>query len=175
MAELGAQVADWLLCCGVAENVARTFVKSGIDSIKKLRDLEEHQFRKLRSSLVSKWRMLQRRTSTVEELSQEVSVSVFVNVSKIYCGVEWVEAGVPEYYCDSSYAFSRSCMVCAFVCVCVCVCVFMFVCVCVCVYVCVCDQIICLPTHWSHKKDACCLFAHFINAFRVNMNIYMNK
>ena len=102
MAELGAEVADWLLCCGYAEDVARTFVKSGADSIKKLRDLEEHQFRTIGSSSVSEWRhdMLQRRTSTVEELSQEVSVSVFVNVSKIYCGVEWVEAGVPEYCCD---------------------------------------------------------------------------
>ena len=100
MAELGAEVADWLLCCSYAENVARTFVKSGVDSIKKLRDLEEHQFRKIGSSSVSDWRTLQTRTSTVEELSQEVSVSVFVNVSKIYFGVEWVEAGVPEYCCD---------------------------------------------------------------------------
>ena len=100
MAELGAEVADWLACCGpVYEDVAPLFVKSGIDSIKKLRDLEEDQFKKIGSSsvwmYVSKWRRLQRRTSTVEELSQEVSVSVFVNVSKICCGVEWVEAGVP--------------------------------------------------------------------------------
>ena len=103
MAELGAEVADWLLCCG-DETDAPKFVKSSIDSIKKLRDLKEDQFRKIGSSslLVSdgQWRRLQARTSTVEELSQEVSVSVFVNVSKIYCGVEWVEAGVPEYCCD---------------------------------------------------------------------------
>ena len=48
MAELGAEleVADWLLCCG-CEDVAPQFVKSGIDSIKKLRDLEEDQFRKI--------------------------------------------------------------------------------------------------------------------------------
>ena len=135
MAELGAEVADWFACCGY-EDEAPQFVKSGIDSIKKLRDLEENQFRKIGSSLVdvSDLRQLQARTSTVEELSQEVSVSVFVNVSKIYCGVEWVEASVPEYCCDSSYAFSRCCMVC----VCVCVCVFTFVCVCVYVCVCVC-------------------------------------
>ena len=37
-------VVDWLLCCG-CEVVAAEFVKSGIDSIKKLRDLEEDQFR----------------------------------------------------------------------------------------------------------------------------------
>ena len=91
MVELGAEVADWLLCCGYEDEVPR-FVKSGIDSIKKLRDLEEDQFRKIGSSVflyVSDWRRLQARTSTVEKLSQEVSVSVFVNVSKIYCGVEW--------------------------------------------------------------------------------------
>ena len=92
MAELGAEleVTDWLLCCG-CEDVAPQFVKSGIDSIKKLRDLEEHQFRKLRSSsvpCVSDWRRLQRRTSTVEELSQEVSVSVFVRMCQRYT-VEW--------------------------------------------------------------------------------------
>ena len=83
MAELGAEVADWLLCCG-CEDVAPQFVKSGIDSIKKLRDLEEHQFRIIGSSSVPEWRhrMLQRSTSTVEELSQEVSVSVFVKCVK---------------------------------------------------------------------------------------------
>ena len=84
MAELGAEVADWLLCCGY-EDEAPLFVKSGIDSIKKLRDLEEDQFRKIvQSSWVEygKLRVLQDRTSTLEGLSQEVSVSVFVNVTK---------------------------------------------------------------------------------------------
>ena len=104
MAEVGAEVADCLLCCG-CEDEAPQFVKSGIDSIKKLRDLEEDQFRKIGSSVfLSDWRMIQARTSTVEELSQEVSVSVFVNVSKMYCGVEWVEAGVPEYCCAALVA-----------------------------------------------------------------------
>ena len=85
MAELGAEVADWLLCFGYEDEAPR-FVKSGIDSIKKLRDLDGNQFRKIGSSsvYVSDLRQLQARTSTVEELSQEVSVSVFVNVSKIY-------------------------------------------------------------------------------------------
>ena len=92
------EVVDWLLCCG-REYEAPQFVKSGIDSVKKLRDLEEDQFRKIGSSLYISisLRELQDRTSTVEELSQEVSVSVFVNVSKIYCRVESIGAGVPEY------------------------------------------------------------------------------
>ena len=83
--EVNSQVVvDWCVCCG-CEVVAPQFVKSGIDSIKDLRDLEEDQFRKIvQSSWVEydKLRVLQDRTSTVEELSQEVSVSVFVNVTK---------------------------------------------------------------------------------------------
>ena len=89
-------VVDWFACCGY-EKYAKKFVKSGIDSIKKLRNLEKDQLRKIESVgwLDEKFRMLQGRTSTGEELSQEVSVSVFVNVTIIYCtcGVECV--GMP--------------------------------------------------------------------------------
>ena len=98
MADSSEVVVDWFACCGY-EKYAKKFVKSGIDSIKKLRNLEENQFRKIEPSwetLYKKFRILQQRTSTGEELSQEVSVSVFVNVTKIYCtcGVECV--GMPE-------------------------------------------------------------------------------
>ena len=90
-------VVDWFACCG-RENVVTKFVTSGIDSIKKLRDLEEDQFKKIESNRWrnEKFRMLQERTSTGEDLSQEVSVSVFLNVTIIYCtcGVECV--GMPE-------------------------------------------------------------------------------
>ena len=45
--EVNSQVVvDWCVCCG-CEVVAPQFVKSGIDSIKDLRDLEEDQFRKI--------------------------------------------------------------------------------------------------------------------------------
>ena len=100
MADNAEVVVDWFACCGYDENHAKEFVKSGIDSIKKLRNLEKDQFKKIESD-ESEWlnkafRRLQDRTSTGEELSQEVSVSVFVNVTKIYCtcGVECV--GMPE-------------------------------------------------------------------------------
>ena len=79
--EVNSQVVvDWCVCCG-CEVVAPQFVKSGIDSIKDLRDLEEDQFRKIVRSSWVEYDKLQDRTSTVEELSQEVSVSVFVNVT----------------------------------------------------------------------------------------------
>ena len=108
MADSSEAVVDWFACCN-RENYAKKFVKSGIDSIKKLRNLEKDQLRKIKSVgwLDEKFRMLQGRTSTGEELSQEVSVSVFVNVTKIYCtcGVcrdarAW--AGMPEYCCPMS-------------------------------------------------------------------------
>ena len=97
MADSPEVVVDWFACCDF-EDDATKFVKSGIDSIKKLRDLKEDQFKKI----VSNWLVndefprLQDRTRTEEELSQEVSVSVFVNVTKMYCtcGVECV--GMPE-------------------------------------------------------------------------------
>ena len=83
MADNSEVVVDWFACCG-REDVVTKFVTSGIDSIKKLRDLEEDQFKKIESDrwMNKNFRMLQGRTSTGEELSQEVSVSVFVNVTK---------------------------------------------------------------------------------------------
>ena len=97
MADSSEVVVDWFACCGY-EDDATKFVESGIDSIKKLRNLEEDQFEKIKPSglMNLKFRRLQARTSTGEELSQEVSVSVFGNVTKIYCtcGVECV--GIPE-------------------------------------------------------------------------------
>ena len=99
MADSSEVVVDWFACCGY-ENYAEKFVKSGIDSIKKIRDLEEDQFKKIESDQWWMWnnkfRWLKDRTSTGEELSQEVSVSMCVNVTKIYCtcGVECV--GMPE-------------------------------------------------------------------------------
>ena len=99
MADSSEVVVDWFACCG-REDVVTKFVKSGIDSIKKLRNLEKDQFKKIESEwlLNEAFRMLQVRTSTGEELSQEVSVSVFLNVTIIYCscGVECV--GKPELH-----------------------------------------------------------------------------
>ena len=82
MADNAEVVVDWFACCGY-ENHAKEFVKSGIDSIKKLRNLEKDQFKKIESDewLNEAFRRLQYRTSTGEELSQEVLVSVFVNVT----------------------------------------------------------------------------------------------
>ena len=97
MADSSEVVVDWFACCD-RENVVTKFVTSGIDSIKKLRDLEEDQFKKIESDwwMNELFHRLQYRTSTGEELSQEVSVSVFVNVTITYrtCGVECV--GMPE-------------------------------------------------------------------------------
>ena len=99
MADSSEVVVDWFACCGYLDDVTK-FVKSGIDNIKKLRNLEEDQIKKVEPSwgpmMNEKFRMLQDRTSTGEELSQEVSVSVFVNVTITYCtcGVECV--GMPE-------------------------------------------------------------------------------
>ena len=97
MADSSEVVVDWFACCGY-EDDATKFVESGIDSIKKLRDLEEDQFKKIESDrwMNELFHRLQDRTSTGEELSQEVSVSVFVNVTITYCtcGVECV--GMPE-------------------------------------------------------------------------------
>ena len=97
MADSSEFVVDWFACCG-RENYAKKFFTSGIDSIKKLRDLDKDQFKKIESDwwLNESLHRLQDRTSTGEELSQEVSVSVFMNVTKMYCtcGVECV--GMPE-------------------------------------------------------------------------------
>ena len=100
MADSSEVVVDWFACCGY-QNYAEEFVKSGIDSIKKLRNLEEDQFKKIEPSgwMNEMFRRLQYRTRTREELSQQVSVSV----TKMYCscGVEYVGAracaGSPEY------------------------------------------------------------------------------
>ena len=70
---------DWLACYRpYCEQYAPKLVNSGIDSIKKLRNLPEDQFMKigLPSWMNDPFRQLQRRTSTVEQLSQEVSVSI---------------------------------------------------------------------------------------------------
>ena len=133
MADSSEVVVDWFACCGY-EKDAKKFVKSGINSIKKLRNLEEDQFEKIEPSRLMnvKFRRLQGRTSTGEELSQEVSVSVFVNVTKMYCtcGVECV--GMPELglACQSIafvftlYAVWHKVCVQSHLCsVCVCVCV----------------------------------------------------
>ena len=71
------EVVDWLACCGY-ERYAPKFINSGVDSINKLRNLPEDQCRKLGldTELCEEFHQLQDRTSTVEELSQEVSVSV---------------------------------------------------------------------------------------------------
>ena len=78
-------VDDWLACCG-CENYVADFAKSGIDSIKKLRNLEKDQLMKIESSwwMEEKLCRLQDRTRTEEELSQEVSVSMF---DKMWSGV----------------------------------------------------------------------------------------
>ena len=115
MADSSEVVVDWFAYCGY-ENHAKKFVTSGIDSIKKLRDLDKDQFKKIESDrwLNEVFRRLQDRTSTGEELSQEVSVSVFVNVTKVYCtcGVECV--GMPELglACQSIAALSHAIMSC---------------------------------------------------------------
>ena len=97
MADSSEVFVDWLVCCGYQGDVT-TFFKSGIDSIKKVRDLKEDQFWKIEpySRMNKKFRRLQDRTRTEEDLSQEVSVSMFVSVTKIYstCTVECV--GMPE-------------------------------------------------------------------------------
>ena len=73
---MNSEVVDWLACCG-CEHEAPKFVNSGIDSINKLRDLEEDQFREISSLLYREnFRELQDRTRTEEKLSQEVSVSI---------------------------------------------------------------------------------------------------
>ena len=79
MADSSEVVVDWFACCDCKSRTAK-FVKRGIDSIKKLRDLKEDQFRKVESDRLMKvkFRILQDRTSTGEELSQEVSVSMYV-------------------------------------------------------------------------------------------------
>ena len=71
------EVVDWLACC-YHEQDAPKFVNIGVDSINKLRSLPEDQFRKigLDAWMYDQFHKLQDRTSTVEELSQEVSVSV---------------------------------------------------------------------------------------------------
>ena len=86
MADSSEVVVDWFACVGYEnhENCAKKFVKSGIDSIKKLGDLEENQFRKIETDWWrwnNKFRRLQDRTRTGEELSQEVSVSMCVEWS----------------------------------------------------------------------------------------------
>ena len=110
MADNSKVVVDWFACCGYQDDVTN-FVKSGIDSIKKLRNLKEDQFRKIELDwlMYGRFRMLQDRTSTGEELSQEISVSMFVNVTKIYCtcgvkclGMPVAWAGMPEYCCPMS-------------------------------------------------------------------------
>ena len=82
------EVVDWLACCG-RERDAPKFVNSGVDSINKLRNLPEDQFRKIG---LDSWmfRRLQDRTSTVEELSQEVSVSV---VNTMTTNILWSVCG----------------------------------------------------------------------------------
>ena len=87
------EVVDWCVCCG-REQDAPKFVNSGVDSIDKLRNLPEDQFRKigLSSWMYDQFHKLQRRTSTVEELSQEVSVSVIntmtTNILWSVCGCQ---------------------------------------------------------------------------------------
>ena len=72
---VSTEVLDWCVCCK-REKDAPKFVNSGVDSINKLRKLPEDQLRKIGlESWVWEFRKLQGRTSTVEELSQEVSVS----------------------------------------------------------------------------------------------------
>ena len=87
------EVVDWLVCCGREEDAPK-FVNSGVDSINKLRSLPEDQFRKLGLRYADTvFHKLQRRTSTVEELSQEVSVSVIntmtTNILWSVCGLGW--------------------------------------------------------------------------------------
>ena len=71
------EVVDWLVCCH-REQDAPKFVNIGVDSINKLRNLPEDQFMKigLDSWMYDQFHQLKDRTSTVEELSQEISVSV---------------------------------------------------------------------------------------------------
>ena len=86
------EVVDWLACCDCEEDAPK-FVNSGVDSINKLRSLPEDQFRKLGLRYAdTAFHKLQRRTSTVEELSQEVSVSVIntmtTNILWSVCGCQ---------------------------------------------------------------------------------------
>ena len=84
------EVVDWCVCCG-REGYAPKFVNIGVDSINKLRNLPEDQFRKIGLDTLL-YHKLQDRTSTVEELSQEVSVSVIntmtTNILWSVCGCQ---------------------------------------------------------------------------------------
>ena len=111
MADSSEVLVDWFACCGYRDDVTK-FVKSGIDSIKKLRDLEKDQFKKIEPDwgMNMNFRRLLGRTSTGEKLSQEVSVSVFVNVKKMYCTCEVECVGMPELHglaCQSIAALCR--------------------------------------------------------------------
>ena len=85
-------VVDWLVCCG-HEEYAPMFVNIGVDSIDKLRNLPEDQFMK---TGLDTWmyKRLQDRTSTVEELSQEVSVSV---VNTMTTNILWSVCGCQSF------------------------------------------------------------------------------
>ena len=87
---VSSEVVDWLVCCG-CEKYAPKFVSIGVDSINKLRNLPEDQFRKIGLDTLL-YHKLQDRTSTVEELSQEVSVSVIntmtTNILWSVCGCQ---------------------------------------------------------------------------------------
>ena len=89
------EVVDWLACCD-CEPDAPKFVNSDVDSINKLRNLPEDQFRKigLPSWMNDMFRRLQDRTSTVEELSQEVHVSV---VNTITSNILWSVCGCQSF------------------------------------------------------------------------------
>ena len=89
------EVEDWLVCCD-CEQDAPKFVNSGVDSINKLRNLPEDQFRKigLPSWINRKFRQLQDRTSTVEKLSQEVSVST---INTITTNIPWSVCGCQSF------------------------------------------------------------------------------
>ena len=87
------EVVDWLACCE-CEKDAPKFINIGVDGINKLRNLPKDQFRKMgfESRMYNKFRRLQDRTSTVGELSQEVSVSVIntmtTNILWSVCGCQ---------------------------------------------------------------------------------------
>ena len=95
------EVVDWLACCG-REQDAPKVVNSGVDSINKLRNLPENQLRKIR---LDSWMYheLQRRTSTEEELSQEVSVSVVNTMTTNIYTVECV--WMPELWLACHYLY----------------------------------------------------------------------
>ena len=92
---VSAEVLDWLVCCD-REKDAPKFVNSGVDSINKLRNLPEDQFVKigLYTVLYEEFHKLQRRTSTVEKLSQEVSVSV---VNTVTTNILWSVCGCQSF------------------------------------------------------------------------------